>query len=692
MPTLESGLSRSESEQLSLADLWNVLIRHKKMIGLTALSLVVLSLMYCIITPKIYKAEAVILIESQEKNVEIKSVLAEVINDQSLVPSEIQVLISRNLMAKTLADIKADIPEDKLSPEDLKEFKDEKISAALRNLDVKQIDKSRAIIVAFKSRDAEFAANIVNALTKNYIEQQISNNFEAVRLTNSWLADRVVELQNKVSESERKVEEYRAQKGLINNEEGGLANEDFIGLTKKLSDAKAKLADAESKLSEIQDTENLDSAPSVLSSTLIQKLRESESDTRGELASLSNSLGKNHPQIKDLQAKLYSVQSKIKLETQKIAEGINREYESAIENVTLIENQISASKENYASDQADNVSLVALEREAETNRKFLETINLRWKETQSQEDSRLQAPYARILSSAGVPTVPESPKKKMILLSALLAGLGLGAGIALIKDQMQNTVYNGKQIQSLTGFTNISMIADARQHKQAAIPNFADIPLTDQTSEFMEGVREISAFLIMQKSRAPNDKVFCFSSATKNEGKSSLVASLSRQLAIEGVKVLAIDCDIRAQSLTKMFGLSDRAGLTEVLTGRASLNEVVVSDAKSLLSIIAIGQSKGNINLFLRSPEAWKKMINDVAFGFDIVLLDNSPSLSTPEAKIISGIGQNIFCIRWKKTPLNVIAYALDSLKRSGAVVVGTIITMAENKFSGNYISDKNAA
>jgi succinoglycan biosynthesis transport protein ExoP len=690
MSPLETGLPRSELEQLSLADLLSVLIRHKKMIGFTSLCLVVLSIMYCIITPKIYKADAVILIESQEKNVEIKSVLADVINDQSLIPSEIQVLLSRNLMAKVLAELKADVPEEKLSNEELKEFKEEKIDNALRNLDVKQIDKSRAIVVSFKSRDANFAANVVNALTKNYIEQQISNNFEAVSLTNSWLADRVVELQNKVTESERKVEEYRAQKGLINGE-GDLANEDFMGLSKKLSDAKARLADAESKLSEVSDINNLESAPSVLSSTLIQKLREAESDTRSELASLSSSLGKNHPKIKDLQAKLYSAQSKIKLETEKIAEGIKREHETAIENVGLIEKQIANSKENYATDQSENVSLAALEREAETNRKFLETINLRWKETQSQEDSRLQAPYARILSSASIPNVPESPKKKMIMLSALLAGLGLGAGLALIKDQMQNTVYNGKQIQSLTGFTNISMIADARSHKHAAIPNFADIPLSDQTSEFMEGIREISAFLKLQKSRAPNDKVFCFSSATKNEGKSSLVASLSRQLALEGVKVLAIDCDIRAQSLTKMFAVSDRQGLSEVLTGRASLNEVIISDTKSPLSLIAIGQSQGNINLFLRSPEAWKKMINDVAYGFDIVLLDNSPSLSTPEAKIISGIGQNIFCIRWKKTPLNVVAFALDSLRRSGSNVVGTIVTMAENKFSGIYISDKNA-
>lgn len=692
MQSISPEVLKSEAEPLSLADMWDVLMRNQKMIALIACAFVFLGLVYCVITPKVYKAEAVVLIESQEKNVEIKSVLAEIPNEPTLVPSEMQVLVSRNLMEKVLDKLKLSTSEEKLSPEDAKIFKDAKIDEALRNLSVKQIDKSRAISVSYTSKDAKQAADIVNTLTQLYIEQQISNNFEAVRLTNSWLSDRVIELQNKVKDSEKKVEDYRSAKGLVEGVDGGLSEQDIIGLSRKLNDAKAQLATAEAKLSEVSDPALLESAPTVLSSTLIQRLRESESATRSELASLSNTLGSNHPQIKELRAKLGSIQSKIKSETKNIAEGVKREYQTSLDNVASIEKQVAALKGTYASDRSETVTLAALQREAETNRKFLETINLRWKETESQADARLQVPYARVISTAGVPVIPESPKKKLILLSALLAGLGLGAGISLVKDQMQNTVYNGKQIQALTGFTNISMIADARRTQHEPMPNFADIPLFDQSSEYMEGIRELSAFLKLQKSRAPAEKIFCFSSSTKNEGKSSLVASLARQLALEGVRVLAVDCDIRQQSLTRMFGANENPGLTEVMTGQLMLRDVIINDKKSPLSLIAIGQAKGNVNLFLRSPDAWQKMINEAAQGFDIVLLDNSPSLSTPEAKIISGIGQNIFCIRWKKTPLNVIGFALESLRRSQASVVGTIVTMAAQKDRALYISDKHAA
>ena len=196
-------------------------------------------------------------------------------------------------------------------------------------------------MVSFRSRDPAYAAKAVNTLTKMYIEQQISNNFEAVRLTNSWLAERVLELQEKVGESERKVEEFRAKKGIVSSRDGALIEQDLEGLSKKLNDAKAKLAEAESRILEVSNPETLDSAPIVLSSTLIQKLRESESNTRSELASLSNSLGQNHPQIRDLRAKLSSIQEKIRQEITKIAEGIQREHQSAKENVSLIKKQIT---------------------------------------------------------------------------------------------------------------------------------------------------------------------------------------------------------------------------------------------------------------------------------------------------------------------------------------------------------------
>lgn len=686
-------------EQISISDLWNTIWRRKFLILAVALSFFMLAVAYAKVTPKFYRAESVILLESQSKNLEIKSVLAEMPNDQSLIPSEIQVLISRNLMSKVIDEldmvyhpevIDFEKGQEIKNPEQPVELSDAQkanireslVSKALGQLSVKQIDRSRAISISYLGKDPVLAAKIVNKLTEIYIEQQISSNFEAVRITNSWLAERVEELQKKVKESEQKVADYRAKRGLINSRGSDLVDQDVAELSRKLTDAKARLADAQSRLTEISDPATLDSAPSVLSSLLIQRLRESEATARNDLASLSDKLGPGHPQITAAKAKVGEIQNKIQQEIGKIADGMRREYRTSLDNVRLIEKQIAIIKKDYNSDKQNNVDLDALQREAETNRKFLETINLRWKETQSQEDNRLQVPYARVLSMADVPEKPESPKTKLIIIAALFAGLGLGGVVALVLDQMQNNVYNGKQIQALTGLTNISLIADVSNGKNEKSMNYADLPLSDASSPYMDGVRDLSAFLKMERSKDPSLRVFCLTSARKQEGKTSLTASLARQLALEGMSVVVIDCDVRDSTLSMMFDMSDRQGLTEILRGDISVQEAIVRDSETTLSIIPIGEGKGDINVMIQSPDTWAKIISKLQENFEIILMDGPSVLSTPESKIISRMAHNIFCIRWKKTPLQVIDFALDSLKRSESHVMGTVVTMAGGPFA----------
>lgn len=667
------------TEALTLADLWNTVWRNKKMIAFVTLLFGMFGLLYGQMAPKIYKAESVLLMDNQKKNVEIKSVLSDIPNDQSLVPSEIQVLISRNLMEKVLlemGDLQA-LPYNASSDDRI--AYESKIEKAQDTLSVTQIEKSRAISVSYYSREAKKSAQLVNTLTKLYIEQQISNNFDAVRLTNEWLSDRVSELQEKVRASEQKVADYRAKTGLVDNQDGGLAEQDITNLSQRLNDAKVRLAAAEAKLTEVDDKKKLSAAPSVLSSTLIQKLRESESDARAEYASLSKTLGSNHPQLLEAKAKLGAIQSRISSEITKIADGVRSEYTSALENVSLIEKQIASLKDTYNSDKAENVDLAALEREAETNRKFLETISLRWKETQSQEDRKFQEPYARVISTASIPAYPESPKKKIILLASLLAGLAFGSGLALIRDQFENTIYNGKQIQDMTSITNISMIVKA-QNEKGQQPHFSELPINGQSERYMNGVKDVSAFLKLYRAKNPNEKVFCVSSSVKDEGKSSLVASLSRQLSLEGYKVLAIDCDMRGQSLTKMFGLDNSAGLTELLSGQSHLRDVITHDGQGKLFVMPIGAEKQDYRLLNQGPEVWKKIVDEASKDFDYILIDNSYALTSPEARVISSIGKNIFCIRWKKTPLRAVNYALDSLKRNDAAVIGTVLTLVEDK------------
>lgn len=709
MKSVNADIINQTIEPLSLSDMWNTILRRQKLIAVIVLSLLVLGFLFAQFSPKQYKAESVILIESQQKNLEIKSVLSEVPNDMTLIPSEIQVLISRNLMEKVLDAL--DIPNHperlyqkkgqstssgeaskKMTEAQKKDLKENLISSALSQLEVKQIEKSRAISVSYVAKDPVLAAEIVNKLSDLYIEQQISNNFEAVRMTNSWLSERVDELQKKVRESEQKVADYRASAGLVDSRGSDLIEQNITDLSSKLTDAKAKLADTQSRLTEISNSKNLASAPSVLSSSLIQKLRESEADARNELASLSDKLGPGHPDITEARARVTEIQSKIGQEISRVAEGLRRENRTAQDNVALIEKQIDLLKKDYNSDKSDNVDLAALEREAETNRKFLETINLRWKETQSQEDSRLQAPYARIISSASVPNYPVSPNLKLILASVLFAGLGIGVGLALAFDQMQGTVYNGKQIQELTGLTNISLISNASlSGKTTASSNFADIPLHDSSSPYMEGVRELSAYLKLEKGKNASSKVFNFTSASEGEGKSSLVASLARQLALEGVRVVVVDCDVRQSTLSRIFGINDKSGLTDILRGSIQLRDGLVADSETSLSMISVG-NQGDVNVMVQSPDAWQKTMDKLAQDFDMVLLDSPPILSAPEAKIIAKISNNVFCIRWKKTPLKLIGFALDTLKRAEAPMIGTVVTMAGGKIASGQSYQSKAA
>lgn len=674
--------SISQLAPITLGDLWNTVLRRFWVVALIMAAMIAFGIIYLKVTPRIYEAEAVILLDTQEKNVEIKSVLSEVSNDQSLVPSEIQVLISRNLMDKVLSGL--DVPvhpeyilgKTKKATQEIPD-KEMLISVALDALTVKQVEKSRAISIVYQSQDPVMAAKIINKLTEIYIEQQISHNFEAVRLTNSWLAERVEDLQTKVRESEQKVADYRARAGLVNNKGNALVEQSMSELSTKLIDAKAQLSDAQARLAEVRG--GASSAPSVLSSPLIQSLRTREADARNRFVALSEKLGPSHPQILSAQAEVEEIETKIRQESSKIAEGLNREYKVAQNNVSYIQGQINSLKGQYNSDTSDNVELAELEREAETNRKFLETINLRWKETQSQEDSRLQTPYARILSPASVPTDPSAPKKKLILATALIAGIGFGLAVALALDQMQNTIYNGKQLQTMTGVTNISLISKVGKGNPK-IKFFADMPLVKPNSAYMEGIREISSFIKLEKNKDPSQKVFSLISSRKGEGKSALCASLSRQLALEGQKVVAIDCDIREPALTRAYGLNNKAGLTEVLSGEVLAQDVLNQDGKVTLSILPIGEAKRNVNVMVNAPDVWRTMLDTLAQDYDVILLDAPPVLSAPEAKIISKLGKNIFCVRWKKTPIKVLNFALDSLKRSGSSVSGTVVTRAGGK------------
>ncbi|MCB9973458.1 MAG: polysaccharide biosynthesis tyrosine autokinase [Rhodospirillales bacterium] len=677
----------------SLRDLWDSIYRRKfLMIGITAF-FALTALIYTKTATNIFYAESKISLENQEKNVDIEAIIPGLPMDPSFIETEIEVLSSRDLAGKVVDMLHPELKLTETSPEETRHKRDARISSILKNLEISQIGKSRAIRVGFYSSSPGYAAEVANAVAMAYIEQQIVNRYDVVSSTSNWLGERVRKLRDQVRDAETLVVQYRQREGIVDSRGIDIIEQDIIDLSRKLIDARADLTKAEARLSEIGKNGDMSNSPTVLSSFTIQKLRETEAAAKNDIARLSKEYGPSHPEMIVAQAQLSSTKAKIKQEMDNIAASLKTSHEVALANVKKIDTELNRLKSDYNKYKNSSVELQELEREAAANRELLEVLNTRWKETQAQEDVNLQDPNARVISKAIVPNTPTSPKKKLILAAAIIAGVGLSIAACIGLDQFQTGAYNGKQLQSLTGMTNISLVPRAKLDPGRGINRLADFPLKEPYAVYTESIRSISMYLRLQLTKSPGQKVFNFTSCLGNEGKSSIVSSLGRQMALEGLKVIAIDCDMRKPRLGRTFGVDPQYGFHDVLRGEKHLQDVILRDAETGLDFVCAGRLE-DVNVISREIATWHKIIDQAKKHYDIILLDSPPILFVADTKLIAKESQNILCVQSKKTPVKLIAYAVDMLNRLECTLLGTIITMAnnQNKYLYEYEEVSKAA
>ena len=670
----------------SLSDLWESVYRRKWLvIGITFL-FSLFAYFYTETTEEIYYAEAKISLEQQERNIDMDAVLNAVSMDTSFIATEIEILNSRSLISAVVELLHPDLILNETSDEDIIRRHNNKIGYIISRLDVSQIGKSRAIKVGFSSPNAEYASKVANAVSYVYIEQQITNRFDIVSTTTQWLQNRVTELREKVRETDTLVVEYRKRENIVDSRGVDIIEQDILELSSKLIEAKTELNRAEARLSEIPEDGDMSNSPTVLNSPTIQGLQQREAAARSAIASLSREYGPAHPEMMSARAELGSIRSKINQEMDNIAASLQTSYAVAQANVERIQEEISRLKTDYDKYKNSSVELQALEREAEANRELLETLNARLKETQAQEDRSLQAPNARIISEATIPSYPIKPKKKLIWAAAIVAGLGLSIACCIGVDQFQTGAYNGRQLQNLTGVTNISLVPRSKLDPGRGINRLADYPIKEPYAVYTESIRSISMFIRLQLAKDPKNKIFNFTSCLGNEGKSSVVSSLSRQMSLEGLRVLAIDCDMRKPRLGRTFGVNPEFGFHDLLNGDKTLPDVIMHDEETGLDYICAGRLQ-DVNIISRRIKQWEKIMKIAQENYDVILLDSPPILFVADTKLIAKVSQNILCVQSRKTPMKLIGYAVDMFKRLEVNLLGTVITMAssQNKYLYEY-------
>ncbi|MGH2991216.1 MAG: polysaccharide biosynthesis tyrosine autokinase, partial [Solirubrobacterales bacterium] len=336
----------------------------------------------------------------------------------------------------------------------------------------------------------------------------------------------------------------------------------------------------------------------------------------------------------------------------------------------------------------DEVTLRALEREAEASRALLETFLARSKETGSQED--LQQADATVLSRAGVPQSPSYPRRKLLLIAAAGGAGFLGLMLALGVEMLDHGFRSMEQIERQMGAPPLGLVpvigglAKLRRDPDAHI-------LEKPGSAHAEAIRNLYTGLLLSGGEQP-PKTVLVASALPKEGKTSIALSLAHMLASTGHSVVLVDCDLRRPAAHKSFGVHFQPGLVEVLLGKTSLEEVLATDPRSGARLVPAGEPVPHPADLLGSPQM-KRFLAGLAEGRDLVILDSPPVLAVSDARVLARmVDQTLFLVRWGNTRRERAITGWRQLAEAGGKVTGVALTLVDVRRHAQYgYSDSGA-
>jgi capsular exopolysaccharide synthesis family protein len=287
------------------------------------------------------------------------------------------------------------------------------------------------------------------------------------------------------------------------------------------------------------------------------------------------------------------------------------------------------------------------------------------------------------VQEATVPSKPVSPNVPVNVILGLLIGLALGVGIAVLRETLDNRVRTEEDVEKITTAPIVGGIA--YDSKASLRPLIVQADPRSPRAESFRTLRTNLQYLDLDLGLERTARSFVMTSSVESEGKSTTVANLAIALDAAGYKVILIDADLRRPKVAQYMDIEGAAGLTDVLIGRAQIEDVAQPWGRGDMAVLPAGPVPPNPSELLGS-RAMQLLIERLEQEFDYVLFDTPPLLPVTDAAILAKKASGaIVVVASGRTHRNQFAGAISALENVGANVAGVVLTMMPTKGPGAY-------
>ncbi|OEO28642.1 hypothetical protein VW23_004180 [Devosia insulae DS-56] len=344
-------------------------------------------------------------------------------------------------------------------------------------------------------------------------------------------------------------------------------------------------------------------------------------------------------------------------------------------------------------------NIYELQQNAEIARTQYQTLLSRLRELEAQ--AYLQVADSRVVSQTLPPSEPSFPNPRQILTLAGLAALGLGIGLAFLRENFVGGFTSEAQLHSFLRGPVISAVPRQKEARAGAGDGgIGEYMVSSPLSIFAESVRRIRVGIdqSLQRSEAHRPAggiVIMVSSASPSEGKSTLALSITRAYALAGHKTLLIDCDLRKPSIHRQLGLEPSTGLLEYLNHAVkedALPSIMTVDDESGAQVV-LGARRSDIATdSLLSSTTFARLISAARSTFDIIVLDTPPVGPVVDGLyLVKHADSIVFVVRWASTSQHDVRHAVTLLQGAKKPETEILAVLNQQEISKSAYSGKYA-
>lgn len=290
----------------------------------------------------------------------------------------------------------------------------------------------------------------------------------------------------------------------------------------------------------------------------------------------------------------------------------------------------------------------------------------------------LQTGNAELVQPATAPDNASSPQPLRDTTIGLIAGLFLGLLLAAILDRLDRRLRQG-DAEALLRRPVLAVVPESRVLRQA---NVQSLHLSGREGVAFRTLRtNLRYFSIDREVRS-----LLITSAAPGDGKSTVAKYLAATAAASGVAAVLVEADLRRPTVVRGHPTLHSRGLTDVLSGQASLTDVIQrlplqgiggpADGPRL-EVVAAGPVPPNPADLLES-DRMRDVLAELETRYDLVIVDSSPLLAVPDAvPVMTQVSGVAIVVRERKSTKASVRQLRKQLDNLNVTPVGIIINGA---------------